>query len=148
MRPVIRLLASPAFAFGLLASAQTQAQNAYITNLGSNTVSVIDTKTNTVIATIPVGSEPRGVAASPDGSRVYVTNRNSNNASVIAAASNSVIATIGGLGNSPQGVAVSPNGSKVYVTNLNSNTVSVIDATTNTFADSARSLPRRVRAPA
>ena len=46
---------------GLLGSGQCLAQNAYITNLNSNTVSVIATKTNTVIATIPVGAAPEGV---------------------------------------------------------------------------------------
>ena len=50
---------SGAFALaGFLGSAQSLAQNAYITNLGSNSVSVIDTATNTVTATIPVGAGP------------------------------------------------------------------------------------------
>jgi YVTN family beta-propeller protein len=42
----------------LLAPASARAQNAYITNSGSSTVSVIDTATNTVSATIPVGLNP------------------------------------------------------------------------------------------
>jgi YVTN family beta-propeller protein len=53
----------------LLAPASTRAQNAYITNLNSNTVSVIDTATDTVIAHDPVGLTPFGVAVTPDGSR-------------------------------------------------------------------------------
>jgi YVTN family beta-propeller protein len=48
-----------------LALASTHAQNAYITNPGSDTVSVIDTATNTVSATVPVGLVPLGVAVSP-----------------------------------------------------------------------------------
>ena len=32
----------------------------YVTNGGDNTVSVIDAATNTVTATIPVGTSPRG----------------------------------------------------------------------------------------
>ena len=35
---------------------------AYITNSGNNTVSVIDTATNNVTATVTVGSGPEGVA--------------------------------------------------------------------------------------
>lgn len=35
---------------------------AYVANLGSGTVSVIDSATDTVTATIPVGSQPFGVA--------------------------------------------------------------------------------------
>jgi YVTN family beta-propeller protein len=57
----------------LLGPASARAQNAYITNASSNTVSVIDTATDTVIATIPVSLHPFGVAVSPDGSKVYVT---------------------------------------------------------------------------
>src|ERR1700751_4984019 len=88
------LLAIAALVFCLLASAQVLAQNAYITNYGSNTVSVIATASNTVIATIPVGGAPYGVAVNPDGGRVYVTNSDSGSVSVIATASNTVIATI------------------------------------------------------
>jgi YVTN family beta-propeller protein len=69
------LLAIGAFALaGLLDSGQGIAQNAYITNRVSNTVSVIDTGTNAVTATIPIGGggpfgpHPGGVAVSPDGS--------------------------------------------------------------------------------
>ena len=101
-------------------------------NYASNTVSVIDIATNTVTATVDVGTCPGGVAVSPDGSKVYITNEYSSNVSVIDTATNSVIATVD-VGNSLWGVAVSPDGSKVYVANENSSTVSVIDTTTNTI---------------
>lgn len=35
---------------------------AYVTNQGSNTVSVIDIATNTVITNVPVGFAPTGIA--------------------------------------------------------------------------------------
>jgi YVTN family beta-propeller protein len=55
------LLAIAAFALaGLLGSAQSLAQNAYITNFNSASVSVIDTATNAVTATIGVGNSPLG----------------------------------------------------------------------------------------
>src|SRR5689334_17725437 len=66
-----------------LQSSAYAAPFAYITNASSNTVSVIDTATNLVIATIPVGVGPGGVAVHPDGSRVYVTHGASNTLSVI-----------------------------------------------------------------
>ena len=56
-------------------------------------MSVIATATNTVIATIPVGAEPLGVAVTPDGSKVYVANSH-NSVSVIDTATNTVTATI------------------------------------------------------
>ena len=59
-----------------------------------NTVSVIDTATNTVIATVPVGIYPIGVAVTPDGTKVYVANAGSDNVSVIDTATNKVTATV------------------------------------------------------
>ena len=62
----------------------------YVTNPGSNTVSVIDTKTNTVNATIPVGNGPTGVAYDSDDGRVYVANSGSNSVAVIDTRTNTV----------------------------------------------------------
>jgi YVTN family beta-propeller protein len=63
--------------------------NAYITNKGSATLSVINTETQTVVGpAIPVGVQPFGVAATPDGRFVYVTNVVSNTVSVISADTN------------------------------------------------------------
>ena len=120
----------------LLPPAASRAQNAYITNENSNTVSVIDTVTNTVIATIPVGLSPFGVVVSLDGSKVYFTHVGG--VSVIDTVTNTVIATIPvGLSSSCcGGVAVTPDGSKVYVVNTNASNVSVIDAATNTVIGS------------
>jgi YVTN family beta-propeller protein len=70
-------------------------------------VSVVDTATNTVSATIPVGNGPVGVAVKPDGSEVYVADVVVNTVSVIDAATNTVIATIPG-GNAPAGVIIQP----------------------------------------
>ncbi|MGC9157329.1 MAG: YncE family protein, partial [Candidatus Micrarchaeia archaeon] len=56
---------------------------AYVTNYGSDTVSVIDVSTNTIVNTITVGSEPTGVAFNPSGTLAYVTNYGSNTVSVI-----------------------------------------------------------------
>jgi YVTN family beta-propeller protein len=47
---------------------------AYVANLGSNTVSVINVGSRALITDIPVGNRPRGVTISPDGRLVYVVN--------------------------------------------------------------------------
>src|SRR5690349_8003716 len=65
---------------GNTAQAQTRA---YVANSCSNTVTVIDTATNSLIATIPVGIAPEGIALTPDGTRAYVSNRVGNTVSVI-----------------------------------------------------------------
>ncbi len=93
---------------------------AYITNLDSNSVSVIDIFGNNVVATIPVGSQPAGVAVNNTGSRIYVANLDS--VSVIDGASNSVIATVP-VGMALYGVAVNPAGTRVYVADQGSDSV-------------------------
>jgi YVTN family beta-propeller protein len=112
-------------------------------------LSVIDAATNKAIDTLPLLSQPLGVAVSPDGSKVYVSAFSclgdclysvsafsclgdclfSTGVSVIDAATNKVITTIAPVGHNPNGVAVTPDGSKVYVTAPN--TVSVITTATN-----------------
>jgi YVTN family beta-propeller protein len=93
-------------------------------------VSVISTGTDTVTATIRVGSGPLGVAVSPDGSTAYVANYGSGTVSVINADTGTVTATIS-VGSYPYPVAVTPDGSQVWVGNYDSGTVSVINADTD-----------------
>jgi YVTN family beta-propeller protein len=117
---------------GLLAlpmSLALAAPFAYITNFASNNVSVIDTAINTVVATVPVGSSPFGVAVNFAGTRAYVTD--STGVSVIDAATNAVIAVIAATGG--RGIAVNQAGTRVYTaTVLPFPGVAVIDAATNT----------------
>jgi YVTN family beta-propeller protein len=51
-------------------------QHAYVANFFSDTVSVIDTATDTVMATVtfPVGNNPQAIAITPDGKHAYVAN--------------------------------------------------------------------------
>jgi YVTN family beta-propeller protein len=75
--------------------------------LGSNTVSVIATATNTVVATVTVHA-PVAVAVSPNGQDVYVSKQDgTNKVRVIATATNTKVAAIP-VGNGPLGVAVGP----------------------------------------
>jgi YVTN family beta-propeller protein len=112
---------------------------AYVTNRGSNDVSVIDTVTNMVVGPpIPVGESPEAVAITPDGRRAYVTNFASNDVSVIDTTTNMVVDTIT-VGSSPAGVAITPDGSRAYVINVqfgvDLDNVCVIDTATNMVVD-------------
>ena len=98
---------------------------AYVSNTTDGTVSVIDTITNNVVATVDVGGEPGAIAVR--GDRVYVTNYVSGTVSVIDATNNTVVATIP-VGERPMGIAPTPDGTKVYVRNgYDVGTVTVID---------------------
>ncbi len=107
---------------------------AYIPNYNSNTVSVIDLANNNVIAIIAVGSQPTGVAITPDGSKVYITNQFSNNISVISTVTNSVIATFT-VGATPTGIVVTPNGNKIYVSINGGNQIAEINPSTNSVVN-------------
>lgn len=116
------------------ATAVPAAPRAYIANRGSATVSVIDTASDQVVATIPVGASPWGVAVGPGGERIYVTNSRSNTVSVIDGATQTVIATIP-VGLQPMGIAASECGRWVVVANRQDGTASLIDAFTLTVKD-------------
>ena len=103
---------------------------AYVTNAGSNTVSVLDISGSppSVTNTIVVGAYPLGVAVNPNTHQVYVANANSGTVSVIngSATPPSVTTTIT-IGSTPFGIGVDPVTNRIYVANHGSSTVSIID---------------------
>jgi YVTN family beta-propeller protein len=126
------------------AIAAAAAPFAYVANSGSNIVSVIDTATNKVVATVPVGGCPHGgcpdaVAVTPDGTRVYVTS--SGSVIVINATTNKVVATVPGREERGYGgpIAITPDGTKAYVgagqQQIPFNFIAAIDTASNTLLD-------------
>jgi YVTN family beta-propeller protein len=99
---------------------------AYVTNRGSDTVSVIDLGTLTTTATIEVGYQPYGVVVAPAGDLAFVANSGSDSISVIETATLQVVATIP-VRDRPSGLAVTAD--RLYVTHLLTGLVSVIDVT-------------------
>ena len=128
-------------ALGAVVPAGAGAIGVYVSNNGSNSVSVFGIGAGGVLAPMPcnpattcqTGTNPEGVAVDPSGSHVYVVNNGiPGSVSVFAIGAGGVLspvacdpATICKTGNSPQGVAVDPSGSHLYVTNESSNSVSV-----------------------
>lgn len=107
---------------------------AYVTNGGSNTVSVFDVVNVRVDREIPVGLNPTGVTANPRRNEIYVVNSGSSpsgepgsgSISVIDSEKNVVVATIP-VHRQPYFLDVDRDGDLAYVANAGSNSVSVID---------------------
>jgi YVTN family beta-propeller protein len=112
-------------------------RKAYVSNVQAATISVLDTTTNQIAATIPVpAGPPRYVMFTPDGSRAYVSIYN--DALTIAAlavvdtASNQIVHVIP-MRARPFVGSVTKDGKQVWVPNHDSGTVSVVDTATNTL---------------
>jgi YVTN family beta-propeller protein len=99
---------------------------AYVTNGGSNTVSVLDLVNVRPDRTLAVGANPTGITVNPRRNEIYVVNTGSGTVSVIDAEKNSVVATIP-VHRQPYFIDVDAAGERGYVANAGSNNVSVID---------------------
>jgi YVTN family beta-propeller protein len=99
---------------------------AYVSNGGSNTVTVLDLVYLRQDHTLRVGDDPTGLAVNPRRNEVYVVNAKSDSVSVIDAETNRVVATIP-VHRRPYFISVDETGNRAYVANSASNTVSVID---------------------
>ena len=106
---------------------------AYVTNGGSNTVTVLDVVNVRLDRELAVGQNPVAVAVNPTRNEVYVVNSGpawaQGSVSVINAENNSVAATIA-VHRQPVAIDVDPAGDLAYVANSGANTISVLDLKT------------------
>src|ERR1044072_8927756 len=105
----------------------------YIGNFKDNTVSVIDTDTGAVVATVPVSAGPHGMAMTQDGRTVYVSGDGSSLVDVIDTATDKVVKTIE-VGKTPNGIALTPDNRLLVVTVYGDNRIALIDTSTQTVA--------------
>jgi YVTN family beta-propeller protein len=120
----------------------------WVVNPDDDSVSVINTATNTVLRKISVGDEPQSVAVDPNNTFAYVANAASNNVTVIRITSPSPAAfvaapdlTVGVRGSittgaEPWNIVVSPDGLRVFVANSGQDTITVINAQNRTVIGS------------
>jgi YVTN family beta-propeller protein len=103
---------------------------AYVTNGGSNTVTVLDVVDVRLEREIAVGEDPVAVAASPTRNEVYVVNQGAagrdGSISVINAENNTVAATIA-VHRQPVSIEIDSTGELAYVADSGSNAISVVD---------------------
>jgi YVTN family beta-propeller protein len=77
----------------------------FVSDGRAGTVTVIDSQSYAVLATIKVGARPWGVALSPDGKYLFTANGPSNDVSVVDLATNKEIAKVK-AGEGPWGLTV------------------------------------------
>lgn len=102
---------------------------AYAADGDSNQAAVIDTQTDEVIKTLPVGDDPWRAYESPDGKWMLVPNNGDQTVSMIDAKNHKVVATVPG-GSGMTGVNFANGGQKAYVIASKDSTVLVYDMAT------------------
>jgi YVTN family beta-propeller protein len=110
-----------------MVAATPDGKRAFVPNLGSGTVTVLDLGAGIVETHIETGEGPEGIAMSPDGSEVWITNRGANTVSVINTATLDIESEL----TSPEfpiRAVFSPDGGYVLVTNARSGDITVFDA--------------------
>ena len=102
-------------------------KRAFVPNIGSGSVSVIDLEEKVLLKVIPTGGGAEGIAIHPTRPEVWITNRADDTLSVINTESLEVIDTIE-CGVFPIRAAITPNGRHVLVSCAQSGEVVVLDA--------------------
>jgi YVTN family beta-propeller protein len=110
-------------------------ERAYVTNPGSDVVSLVDVATAIVLGTIIVGDHPLGLAINPVRDEVYCVNKNSNTITVIDSTENdpgqAVVRTLS-TADMPVRCLASPDGKYLFVSciGVGADSITVIDLDT------------------
>ena len=139
-------------AYGIVDDSATH--TAYVTNADSNTVSVIDTRhcrggdttgCGQTTTTVPVGTEPLGIALDAATHTVYVGNIQDGTLSLLDTRTCQAANTSGcgtplptvAAGAGPRGLAVDPANGTLYIADEGDNMVAILDARTCRAADTS-----------
>jgi YVTN family beta-propeller protein len=101
---------------------------AYVGNFKDSTVSVIDTGTERVVATVPVAAGPDGIMVAPGGRSVFVSGSSASTVSEIDASTDRVARNID-VGKGPQGLAMTTDGKWLLVAVNGDDRVAFVDTT-------------------
>ena len=107
----------------------TSRERAYVANYGSDSLSVIDTGSNSVIKTITGIVTPNGVAYDTTHDLIWVSNYEADQVTPVDASSLARLSPVA-VGDGPWGVAYDPVHDHVYVANSLADSVTVIEAGT------------------
>ncbi|TDI32608.1 MAG: redoxin domain-containing protein [Acidobacteria bacterium] len=104
-------------------------RRAFVANIGSGSVTVLDLDAGKLLANIPTGEGAEGIDITPDGRQVWITNRAADTITVLDAASLAILETIPSS-SFPIRARVTPDGRSVLVSHARSGDVAVFDAAT------------------
>ncbi|HEY4490861.1 MAG TPA: cytochrome D1 domain-containing protein [Acidobacteriota bacterium] len=114
-------------------------RRAFVANIGSGNVTVIDLTKGETIRNIVTGAGAEGIDITPDGKEVWVTNRQTDTVSVIDTERLEVVETLESK-SFPIRAKATPDGKHVLVSNARSGEIAV-------FSTEARKEVRRVKIP-
>jgi YVTN family beta-propeller protein len=137
--------AKPADGSATVATQESSASRIYVTNEVSGDLSVIDSGTHRVMATVPLGKRPRGIHPSPEGKTLYVAlsgspiagpgvdestlpppDKSADGVGVFDVAQNKLVRIIPG-GSDPENFDVSKDGKELFIANEDTSTMSIVD---------------------
>jgi YVTN family beta-propeller protein len=103
----------------------------YVANTNAATVSVLDGRRKSLLATVPAGQRPSAVAVNESTNRIYVASPVSGSVTVIDGATNKAIDTLAG-GQSASVLGVDEAVNRIYVGSATSGKVTVLDGVSST----------------
>lgn len=131
---------------------------AYVTNEEGRTLTVIQTSNDSVVATLEVGTRPRGVRVGRDGRMVYValsgsprcpptmpdaecaklkTDKTKDGIAEVDATTGKVVRVLPG-GSDPEQFDVSPDGKRLYISNEDAGVATVVDLASGRIVSQAK----------
>jgi YVTN family beta-propeller protein len=107
-----------------MVAAAPDGSRAFVANIGSDSVTVVDLDRGARIRTIETGKGAEGIAVTPDGGQVWITNRAEDTITVLDAKSLEQLAAVN-AGEFPIRAEASADGQHILVTNARGNDLSV-----------------------
>lgn len=99
---------------------------AYTANIGSNTITAVNTELGEVIQHISVLDRPEGMIFSPDGQLIYVVCRESRAVAIVDAKKGEMVDKIT-TSHGPVRIVISPDGKKLAIPLFHSNAIEIVD---------------------
>lgn len=117
-----------------LIAVSPDSKRAWVTNMDSGDISVIDISKKEIVSSIKVGNGPHGIAGTPDGKYLWVALYDEDKVVVVDALKNEVIRSIE-VGRNPFNLDISPDGKYVWVSSDGTDSVIVVDTTSFEVVD-------------